>query len=279
MRAGVFVVLLFWVPSAAIAGNVPASPAPDASPAIFAPADDTEENDPTSTVRTVSFQTAYIGATYGPGNNIATQIIPRFATVLIGKSILRFSPPRLQTINGIDTGYSDMQFFYLFKTRTRVRHAFLGVSGNIPTASSPLFGVGKWTIGPAAAYLFTLQPGRNIIGVLIQSSFSFAGAANRSNQSAVTVLPFATYSLGQGWYLKWPEGPWVFDFARRAGLIPVGLGIGRTTYVDGMPLLVAISDETSFLHANVINAPKNTVRFTLTLVLQQSLPRSGPRGR
>ena len=275
--AGVFILFVFLVRSVAIAGDAPCSPAPSASPGQSAPADVTEEDDPTTTLRTLSFQTTYTGATYGPGNNIVTQIIPRLATVYIGKSILRLSPPRLQTVNGIDSGYSDTQFFYLFKRRSRVHRAFVGVSGNIPTASSPLFGTGKWAIGPSAAYLFEFQPGRSIFGILIQSAFSFAGAANRPTQSIITVLPIATYQLGHGWYLKWPEGTWVFDLVRGASLIPVGLGIGRATSFEGMPLLLAISDETSFLRANVVNAPKNTIRFTLTFLLQQST--SGRRVR
>jgi hypothetical protein len=253
----------------------PADPAPNAGPTPVAtqatnePVDVTVEDDPTNTTKTLSEQATYTGATYGPGNFTVTQIISRLAAFRIGKSLARVSLPRLQTINGVASGFGDLQAFYLFQERARTGAIFVGVFAQFPTATiqSPPFGTGKWLVGPAAAYIFAYKPRRELAGVLLQTAFSVAGAANRSNQSAITFLPFGALSIGRGWFLKWAEGPWVFDLEHGAAVIPLGVGIGRLINDGGQPLLVSVSGETTVLHANAINAPKNTVRLTLTVFL------------
>lgn len=250
------------------ADDIAPSPAPSASPRPGPPVDVTVENDPTTRVRTISFQASYTGATYGPGNFRASQIIPRLATFEIGKSLARISLPRVQTINGVDSGFSDMQVFYLFQRPTHPGAGFVGVVAQFPTAPSRFFGTGKWLVGPAAAYVAIFQPGKAIAGALFQAAFSVAGASNRRNQAAITFLPFASLAIGHGWFLKWPEAPWLFDLEGGTSLIPVGLGIGHAIRFDGDPMMIAISDETSLLRANAVNAPKNTIRLTITLIVR-----------
>lgn len=250
-----------------------ASPAPGAAPQPAPSADVTVDADPTSVVKTFTLQTTYTGATYGPGNFIVTQIFPRLTTLRIGQSLARLSLPRVQTINGVDSGISDAQIVYLAKGQTRAGGMFVGVSAQLPTANSRLFGTGKWMIGPAAAYIFAFKPKVEIAGVLLQSAFSVAGDGSRRSQSAITLLPFASFWIGHGWYLKLPEAPWIFDLERGASVIPLGLGIGRQMAVGGAPVLLAVSDETTVLRANVVNAPKNTVRLTLTVLLSGAPPR------
>jgi hypothetical protein len=227
----------------------------------------TVDVDPTTTVKTLTVQTTFTGATYGPGNYTVTQIITRLAAFRIGKSLVRLSLPRVQTINGQDSGFSDTQLFYLFQGRTRSGAAFAGVSAQFPTATSPLFGTGKWLIGPAAAYVFVYKPRRQLAGVLLQSAFTVAGASNRQNQSVITFLPFGLFAIGNGWYVKVAEAPWVFDLQRGSSIVPFGAGVGHLTRIGGQPVLIAISDEATIVHANAVNAPKNTIRLTFTTLL------------
>jgi len=252
----------------AIADIAPSSsPSPSVAQQSGSGPDVTDEDDPTSRVRTVTLQGTFSGASYGPGNYSASQVIPRLATLYVGKALLRLSLPRLQTINGVASGLSDTQLFYLFQHQERSGAAFVGVFAQFPTATNPLFGTGKWLIGPAAAYVFAYKPRAVIAGILLQSGFSFAGAANRPNQSAITVLPFGSLRLQHGWYLKLPEAPWIFDLQRGASIIPLGVGFGKVTTWNTYPMLVALSDEVTVLRANVVNAPKNTVRLTFTVLL------------
>jgi hypothetical protein len=259
--------LILGSPAAAADSAAQASPAPSTTPQSES-ADPTVESDPTTTVKTINIQATYTGASYGPGNLHLSQVIPRIAAFRIGKSLLRLSLPRVQTINGVDSGFSDTQLFYLLQRPTRAGIGFVGLFAQFPTATSRFFGTGKWLIGPAAAYIFAYRPRQLMAGVLLQSAFSVAGAANRANQSALTILPFGTFTIGHGWYLKLAEGPWAFDLQRGATIIPLGLGIGRVGRIDNDPLMIAISDEATVIHANAVNAPKNTIRLTFTVVVR-----------
>ncbi|HTJ26500.1 MAG TPA: hypothetical protein VMA36_10065 [Candidatus Limnocylindria bacterium] len=264
--------------SPARADSVPApSPAPSASPQSSVSADVTVENDPATRVRTLTVQGTYTGATYGPGNARGSQVITRLASFYVGKSLLRLSLPRIQTINGVSSGISDMQAFYLVQHPARSGATFAGVFMQLPTASKPQFGTGKWLVGPAAAYFFAFKPRRLIAGVLLQTAFSVAGPSSRPNQSAITFLPFGSLDLGHGWYLKLPESPWVFDLQQGRSLIALGLGIGRTTRIGRDPVLVAVSDETTVLRSNTPNAQKNTVRLTFTVITVSRSARPGTK--
>ena len=246
-----------------------ADPHPSASPqAGQTDSDATAENDPVnSTVRSRTLQATYTGTTYGPGNYQLEQFIPRLAMLRLGKSLLRLSLPRVQTINGFESGWGDMQMFYLFAGREEANRAYVGLSLQVPAASSPTLGTGKWLIGPAGAYIFSYLPRERIEGILVQTAFTVAGDGNRRTQSAVTVLPFATRFIGKGWYLKWPEAPWLFDLRKGGGgFIPLGLGFGKMFTAGDQAVLISISDEAALLHANFINAPKNTLRLTFTVL-------------
>ena len=247
------------------------SPSPSSSPQGSPASDVSAESAPTTTVRTVSLQTAYTTSTYGPGNFQLLQLIPRIATVRLGKSILRLTLPRIQSLNHVDGGYGDLQIFYLFDERILQGHVYAGAFVQLPTAAPPLFGTGKWLVGPAAAYVAAFRPGSKVAGVLVQTAFSVAGPRSERNQSIVSILPFATWRIAGPWFLKWPESPWVFDLQRGASFIPLGIGIGRNASLGGTPFLIAISDETALVHANVVNAPKNTIRLYLTFVVRSEL--------
>lgn len=242
-----------------------AAPAPTATPHEAESHDVTLEADPTTTVKSISVDGTYTGATYGPGNFQLSQVIPRIAVFRIGKSLLRLSLPRLQTINGLDSGFSDTQFFYLFPRPVRSGLGFIGVFAQFPTATSRYFGTGKWLLGPAAAYVVTFTPKRRIAGILLQSAFSVAGPASRATQSAVTILPFGAFAIGHGWFLKLAEAPWAFDLQRGITIIPIGFGIGRAGVFNNDSLTIAASDEFTLVHANAVNAPKNTLRVTFTV--------------
>jgi hypothetical protein len=216
--------------------------------------------------RTYSIQTSYVAASYGPGSRNATQIVPRIAAFYLGKSLLRISVPRFQTINGVDSSFGDMQFFYLISRDLKPNGRYAGIFAQVPTGTGPLT-TSKWLLGPAFAYVLSYVPNVRTVAVLVQTAFSVAGPRSAANQSAVTILPAATVSIGHGWILKWPESPWVFDLQRGSTLITAGLGIGRTARIDGTPAIIAISDEVTVVHANTPQAPKHTIRLYLTFVL------------
>lgn len=239
------------------------SPAPTATSASR---EVSADNTLLTPIRTYSIQASYIAAAYGPGNLRATQIIPRIARFYLGKSLVRVSIPRIQTVNGVDSSYGDMQIFYLVSRDLKTNGRYAGLFAQLPTGTGPLTS-NKWLLGPALAYVASYVPRKRTVAVLVQTAFSVAGPRSAANQSLISILPAATVSIGGGWFLKSPESPWIFDLQRGSTLIPLGLGIGRSAKVDGIPALFSISDEVTVLHANAPQAPKTTIRLYLTFVI------------
>lgn len=220
-----------------------------------------------SPIRSFSIQAAYTASSYGPGNAHATTIIPRIASFYLGRSLVRVTLPRFQTINGVDSSYGDTQFFYLFQRGLRERGRYAGFFLQVPTGSGPLT-TGKWLAGPALAWIVSFRPRSRTIGFLLQTAFSVAGPRSAGNQSAISFLPIANVQLGNRWFLKTPESPWLFDLQHGSTFVPFGAGLGRSGSLDGVPMLVALTDEVALVHANLPRSPKNVVRFYVTFILK-----------
>ena len=241
------------------------SPSPTSTPAQSP--DVTEDESLVSPIRSYTIQGTYTGATYGPGSAIGSQVIQRLAAFYVGKSLMRITLPRLQTVNGLDSGYGDTQIFYLIERGGLRRGVYVGVFAQFPTGSPALFSMKKWLLGPAMAYIFAYKPRTRVIGALLQTAFSVAGPRSAPAQSAVSFLPFVTLNLKGGWFIKTPESPWLFDLQRGQTLIALGGGFGKAVRIGAMPSLISITDEANVVHANVINAPKNIVRLTFTFLI------------
>ncbi len=246
----------------------PTSPTPSPSPPPSSSTDVTADESLISPVRTYTIQGTYTPSVYGPTHARVEQVIQRLAVFYVGKYLMRVTLPRLQTINGIDSGYGDLQMFYLLSTSIQ-RGSYAGIFVSLPTGSPQLFSSQKWLIGPALAHIFESKRGVRTVGVLLQTAFSVAGPRSAPNQAAISLLPFATVKFKNGWFLKTPESPWLFDLQRGQTLIALGGGFGKSIQLVELPCLLSITDEGTIVHANVPNAPKNTLRLTLTFVLTQ----------
>ena len=246
----------------------PAPPFPSPVPAST-PIDDSDDESLVSPVRTYTIQGTYTPSVYGPSHARVSQIIQRLAVFYVGRYLVRVTLPRIQTINGIDGGYGDMQLFYLLNTSLQRGRSYAGIFLQIPTGSPELFSSQKWLAGPAVAHIFEFKKNVRTVGLLLQTAFSIAGPRSAPNQAAISMLPFATITLKNGWFLKTPESPWLFDLQRGQTLIALGAGFGRPVRIVEIPCLLSITDEGTVVHANVINAPKNTVRLTMTFLLTQ----------
>ncbi|HET9029724.1 MAG TPA: hypothetical protein VFN49_06060 [Candidatus Aquilonibacter sp.] len=242
-----------------------ATPSPSPSPTTSS-VDSSADLTLISPIRTYSIAGAYTAATYGRRNLRGAVVIPRIASFHVGHYLMRVTLPRIQTINGIDSAYGDLQLFYLLGNRLNSGRFYAGLFAQLPTGTGPVT-TQKWLLGPAVAYIASFKPQARTVGVLLQSAFSVAGPRSAANQSAISFLPFANIQLRHGWFIKTPESPWLFDLQTGSTLVPVGIGFGRRGKLDAVPYLVALTDEVALIHANAPNAPKNIVRVTITFVL------------
>ena len=75
----------------------------------------------------------------------------------------------------------------------------VGPTFTLPTASTTLLGMGKWSAGPAAVAL--LMQGPWVVGGLLNNQWSFAGWGDTAvNQ--MLFQPFLNYNFSHGWYFS-----------------------------------------------------------------------------
>jgi len=136
--------------------------------------------------------------------------------------------PQLYT-SGSATGLADMNLTsYISPADT----------GNIQWGIGPTFvfpsdypkrelGGGKFSIGPAA--MFVKQSTLWTVGLKAKQIWSVFGSKGRSNVSQLTLEPFASYNIGQGWYLMTDMdmiANWNSNSNNR-WTIPIGAGVGK----------------------------------------------------
>jgi hypothetical protein len=173
------------------------------------------------------------------------------------------------------TGLSDIQLYDLFQSqwphldRWNLRWA-IGATLVFPTATDRKNGAGAWQMGPAAALSFANVP--NLwVGVLIQNPISFAySRTDATPQNAMLFQPGFSYQLGHGWYVKSTDSIWTINWRHKTPTtIPVSLGVGKISYLDGQMIDTWVSGERIAYEESTAITPKWTVRFGLNFIFPE----------
>jgi hypothetical protein len=136
----------------------------------------------------------------------------------------------------------------------------LGPTIVIPTASDPLLGAGKLSLGPSAVLVWI---GRSMVaGVLVNNAWSVAGDPARSNVNAFFLQPFFSLILPRRTFLfttpqitgNWIDNTWV---------LPVGAGAGAIVKL-GVPASVSLQAYWNALAP--VGSPTWTVRFHVAFI-------------
>jgi len=142
------------------------------------------------------------------------------------------TPPPNYVPTADKTGLSDLSLFDLliFPAPWKGGKIAAGISAILPTASDPALGTEKWSIGPAFGGL--VQSGKLLAGGIFLANFSVAGKSDRDDVQAMTIQPFGSYGVGNGWSVELTEMMYNYDFnSNRWTAIPLG-GADRET--DGV---------------------------------------------
>jgi hypothetical protein len=90
-----------------------------------------------------------------------------------------------------------------------------GFNSSIPTAGDNRYtGSGKWQIGPSALYINMKTPSIQW-GIFAYQLWSVGTARNQAGRDSVSKLslqPFITKHLKNGWYIGTPDTPQTYDF-------------------------------------------------------------------
>ena len=111
-----------------------------------------------------------------------------------------------------------------------------GPAISFPTATDTVLGTGKWSIGPAAVGIWSID--RIVTGALINNIWSFAGDSSRQNVNFLTFQPFFSYNLDDGWFIN--TSPIITANWEASGgdvwTVPIGAGFGRVFTIGQQPV-------------------------------------------
>jgi hypothetical protein len=133
-----------------------------------------------------------------------------------------------QPVNQGAYGFGDLNPSF-FLSPAKPHKIIWGVAAAIilPTATTPVLGQGKWSMGPSVVAL--AQPGKWTVGAFVNDVFSFAGQSSRADVNQMLFQYFINYNLNKGWFLTWQPTPTANWEATGGGrwVVPFGGGVGR----------------------------------------------------
>jgi len=209
-----------------------------------------KSNNPLAPVTAVTFENYYAPTLYGaPGVNANT--LDLRGVFIAGRQIIRATVPIQTTPVAAGQYRSGLGDFAIFDA---IRISKDGAKNEwaagplfvAPTATNTALGSGKWQGGAALVGIFPLGGG-SIMGILATWQTSFAGDQDRRRTEVSTLQPFATYSIGGGYYVR-SSAVMVFDIERNRYLIPFGAGFGKAFRAGNHLLNVFIEPQLTAYH-------------------------------
>lgn len=175
--------------------------------------------------------------------------------------------PTIKQPRGGNYGLGDfrMQAYFVPKPTKRLTWG-IGPTFLFPTAGDRTLGFSKWGIGPAFVAVWSGE--RLTVGGRLENYWSVAGDGGRPNVSQLTVQPFATYILGDGWYLV--SAPVITAFWNLPGekwVLPIGGGIGKVMKLGDRPFNVSVQAYWQPIR------PDNSEGWALVVQFQSLFPR------
>jgi hypothetical protein len=151
--------------------------------------------------------------------------------------------PNFDGPEGRERGFGDTTILNLFTPKLDVKGMQVGLGPTIviPTAGSNEFtGSGKWQAGPSLFYI-NMQTPHLQWGMLAYHLWDFAdssasGSSHRSGVSKLSLQPFVTYHLPEGWYVGSPDTPQTYDFRDDKWTWALGPVVGKVTKIGKVPV-------------------------------------------
>jgi hypothetical protein len=172
-------------------------------------------------------------------------LIARIITPII------YQPTVSQPVNQGAFGFGDLNPSFFFSPAKP--HKIIWGAGPaviLPTATNPVLGQGKWSLGPSVVVL--AQPGKWTLGALVNNVWSFAGQSSRPNVNQMLFQYFINYNLNKGWYITWQPTLTANWEATNGGrwVVPFGGGLGRIMKLGFQPVNL-----TAQFYGNAVHPP------------------------
>jgi hypothetical protein len=152
-----------------------------------------------------------------------------------------YQPTVSQPINQGASGLGDMNpSFFLSPAKPGKIIWGVGPAVVLPTATNPILGQGKWSVGPT--FVALAQPGKWTVGALVNNVWSFAGQSSRPAVNQMLFQYFINYNLQKGWFITWQPTLTANWKATNGGrwVVPYGGGIGRIMKIGFQPVNLTV---------------------------------------
>ena len=189
-------------------------------------------------------------------------LITRWITPIISQ------PTVSQPVNQGAFGFGDLNpSFFLSPSKPHKIIWGVGPTVVLPTATNPILGQGKWSMGPTIVVL--AQPGKWTLGGLVNNVWSFAGQSRRPDVNQMLFQYFINYNLPKGWFITWQPTLTANWQASNGGrwIVPVGGGIGRITKLGFQPVNI-----TTQFYGNAVH-PSGTSPWGMRLQIAFLFPK------
>jgi hypothetical protein len=172
-------------------------------------------------------------------------LITRIITPII------YQPTVSQPVNQGAYGFGDLNpSFFLSPAKPGKLIWGVGTAIVLPTATNPVLGQGKWSMGPSVVLL--AQPAKWTLGLLVNNVWSFAGQSSRPDVNQMLFQYFINYNLKKGWFITWQPTLTANWEASNGGrwVVPFGGGVGRIMKLGFQPVSL-----TAQVYGNGIHPP------------------------
>nr|WP_321452282.1 hypothetical protein [uncultured Carboxylicivirga sp.] len=184
---------------------------------------------------------------------------------VIGTSYL----PSTTLGNGSTFGTTDLNYSFYFAPKKKLGNLAFGVGPSIdmPTASDPLLGSGKWNAG--ASIVAVYQKNKWTLDMVFRQTNSFAGDDERADVNRFVSQTLVAYSLGKGWVVNtFPTitANWNADKGQQ-WTVPVGGGVSKLVFLGKLPTQFGVQYYNNVVRPDYVG--KSELRFTTTFVFSK----------
>jgi hypothetical protein len=123
------------------------------------------------------------------------------------------------------TGLGDCTLSDVLAVKTSWGRFGAGVNFGFPTATPPVLGSGKWTVGIAGLIMYSKHPDY-LLGLVVNQYFSYAGTPSLPSRNYLNLQPFISFFFNRGYFIM-VNPICTMDWNAGAFTLPLAFGFGK----------------------------------------------------
>jgi len=178
------------------------------------------------------------------------------------------SQPIINTENESKSGLGDIVYQGFFTPVSDGKVTWgIGPVLTLPTATNTALGAGKWSAGPAAIVVASLN--KWVVGGVVYNAWSFAGNSDRPKTNQGLLQYFVNYNLPKAYYItvqpiitvNWEAS------ANNQWVVPFGAGVGKIFAIGNQKFNFNTGAYWNAVKPELTDGPDWQLRFLLALLI------------